>query len=291
MLDTRIKTFLKVCEYMNYTKAAQVLNLTQPAVSKHIQYLEEYYGVKLFEYHNRRLTLTAQGAYLKNVMNAMRHDAMRIQEDIAHLNQRKRIKLGATLSIGNFYLPQPLISFLKQHPEIDISVTIADTEELLRRLDAGELSFILCEGNFSKSDYDYQLLKHSCMAVFCGRDYNIEGIREFQDLFSHRVLLREKGSGTREIFEHFLMEHGYSIGAFASWYEINSAELILKMLQENVGVSVLYQDVGAALLKEGKLKTIPLSNFQLEHEFNAVWAKGSSHGEEYRSIIRELQKA
>jgi DNA-binding transcriptional LysR family regulator len=274
---------------MNYTQAAGELGLTQPAVSKHIRSLEDFYQVKLFSYSNRKLYLTKQGIYLKNVMNAMNHDSMRIREDIVNLNRKNRIKIGATLSIGNYYLPDRLISFLKNNENIDISITIADTKELLNKLDSGELSFILCEGNFNKSDYDYQLIKNSHLVAFCGKDYDYSSIHGVKDLFSHRILLREKGSGTRDIIEHFLAEKGYSIQSFDSYYEVNSTELILKMLVADMGISILYQDVGSRLVIEGQLKEIPLSDLSLQHEFNAVWAKGSIHCGEYAEMVGKLQ--
>jgi DNA-binding transcriptional LysR family regulator len=221
-------------------------------------------------------------------MNAMNHDSMRIREDIINSGMKKRLKIGATLSIGNYYLPDRLISFLKKNENIDISITVADTKELLNKLDSGELSFILCEGNFNKSDYDYQLVKNSHLVAFCGKDYDCSSIRYVKDLFSHRILLREKGSGTRDIIEHFLTEKGYSIRSFDSYYEVSSTELIIKMLMADMGFSILYQDVGSRLVKEGQLKEIPLSDLSLQHEFNAVWAKGSIHGGEYAQMLDDL---
>jgi DNA-binding transcriptional LysR family regulator len=274
---------------MNYTRAAEELGLTQPAVSKHIKYLEENYNVKLFCYKNKRLTLTKEGEYLKNIMNAMNHDAIRVKEDIGKLGGRKHINLGATLSIGNFYLPTPLFELLRHHPELDVSVTIADTQELLSKLDRGELAFILCEGDFEKEKYSYKLLKNSDMVICCGSDYDGENIHKIDDIFSHRIILREKGSGTRDIFERYLNEHGYSTSSFERFCEVNNSVLIIRMLEENLGISVFYRDVGEEKLKNGKLKEIKLPNFHIEHEFNAVWAKDSIHGEEYERIIDELK--
>lgn len=288
MLDFRIRTFLEVCHCMNYTKAAEALNLTQPAVSKHIRSLEEYYQVKLFHYENRKLRLTEQGIFLRNAMEAMYHDSIRVKDAIVSLKQREQIKIGATLSIGGYYLPEHLASFLDKHPDMDISVTIAATGELLQKLDHGELAFILCEGNFSKQDYDYKLMKSSHLTIFCGADYDISDITGIESLFSHRLFLREKGSGTREIFEHFLNEKGYSVSSFFSCCEMNNPELILKMVSEGMGISVLYHDVGEGLLAEGRLKEIPLPDFHLEHELNAIWNKGSIYGKHYEELVDEL---
>jgi DNA-binding transcriptional LysR family regulator len=273
---------------MNYSAAANDLNLTQPAVSKHIHSLEEYYHVKLFEYRNRKLTLTKEGIYLKNAMNAMNHDTLRIKNEITGNHRKRKLKIGATLSIGNFYLPEPLINYIKANADTDISVTIADTRELLKQLDGGKLDFMLCEGNFNKSDYSYKLIKHSKLEAFCGTGYDTDGVTQIQDLFSHRILIREIGSGTREIFEHYLYEKGYGVDLFESCCEINNAELIIKMMEHNMGFSVLYSDVCEQSVKEGRIRKIPLADMNLDHEFNAVWTKGSIYGEEYKEILNEM---
>lgn len=288
MLDIRIQTFLAVCHCMNFTKAADILGLTQPAVSKHIHFLEDFYGVKLFHYENRKLSLTDQGIFLRNAMEAMYHDSAKVKDDIAMLKKREKIRIGATLSIGGYYLPERLTSFLKLHPDMDISVITAPTEVLLQKLDQGELAFILCEGNFNKQDYDYKLMKHSHLSIFCGAEYDRSSVTDIKSLFLHRIFLREKGSGTREIFEHFLNENGYSVSSFSSCCEINNPELILKLLSDGMGISVLYHDVGEKLLFEGKLKEIDLSDFHIEHEFNAIWKKGSIYGKYYAELIDEL---
>ena len=90
MLDFRTETFLTVCEYMNYTKAAEILNMTQPAISNHIHYLENYYGTKLFTYNNKKLSLTAQGKHLQKALQTLVHDELKLKNDLSKINPVKK---------------------------------------------------------------------------------------------------------------------------------------------------------------------------------------------------------
>ena len=291
MIDTRVETFLDVCKTMNYTRTAENLNMTQPAVSQHIRYLEEFYQVKLFSYQNKKLELTGQGRYLKKNLETISHDVKYLQESVQNIKKRSRVRLGATLSIGEFYLPDRLSSFMDKNPELDISVTIADTRELLWRLDGGEVDFILCEGYFDKNEYAHKLIKKEEMCIVCSQEYDDSKIKELSDLFEHPMLCRENGSGTREIFEHYLREYNYSFENFTSISEFTSPHLIKKLLIDGLGISVLYKTVVEEELKKKTLKRIEISGFQVSHEFNAVWKKDSVFGPQYDSWIDFLISA
>ena len=243
MIDTRVDTFLDVCKTMNYTKTAGNLCMTQPAVSQHIRVLEEFYNVKLFSYNNKKLELTEQGRILKKYLETISHDVKNLQESVQNIKKRTRIRLGATLSIGEFYLPKKLSSFMSDNPNLDISVTIADTRDLLLKLDHGEVDFILCEGYFDKNKYAYKLIKKEEMCIICSPEYDSSKIRELKHMFDYPMLCREKGSGTREIFENYLHEYNYSFENFKRISEFISPHLIKKLLLDGQGISVLYKTV------------------------------------------------
>ncbi len=146
MLDFRIETFLSVCRNMSYTKAANELYITQPAVSQHIKSLEKHYGAKLFFYNGKKLILTEQGELLRQFFESVHHDSARIEDMVRHIHTKRVIRLGATMSIGGFYLPEKLSRYILAHPEYNVTLTIQDTRDLLKMLDNGEVDFAMCEG-------------------------------------------------------------------------------------------------------------------------------------------------
>lgn len=289
MLDFRIETFLCVCKYMNYTKASDELGLTQPAVSQHIKYLEDFYNTKLFNYQNKKLTLTNQGQFLKHTMETFSHDSLRIKDDIHRIDTLEIINVGATMSIGEFYLPPRLSSFMTKHPELNFRLRIADTKALLEALDAGDLDFILCEGYFDKELYSYSQIKTERILALCSVDYKLPNkITDISSLFSERILLREEGSGTRALFENKLKETGHNIDAFKKRCSINSPDIILQLLLAQQGISFLYESVAKDYISSGLIREIKIPGFSIEHEFNAILKQGSLFQDKYKGFISEL---
>lgn len=288
MIDSRVATFLDVCKTMNYTRTAENLNMTQPAVSQHIRGMEEFYGVKIFSYKNKKLELTNQGKYLKKHLETISHDVKYLQESVQKIKTRTKIKIGATLSIGEFYLPDRLSDFMNRNPKLDISLTIADTRELLFRLDNGDVDFILCEGYFDKNEYGHRLIKREEMCIVCSAEYDIRNIKALKDLFEHPMLCRENGSGTREIFENYLHEYNYSFENFISVSEFTSPHLIKKLLLDGRGISVLYRTVVEKEIQKKLLKVIEIPEFHVSHEFNAVWKQNSVFEKQYCEWIDDI---
>lgn len=141
MLDFRVATFLCVCQTMNFTRAAQLLNITQPAVSQHIHFLEEAYGMALFRYENKKLSLTAAGQILRKRFVAMKNDE---QELLAELRSQvsgiEEISLGMTMTVGEYAIMEPLARMLRAHPERNVRLVFGNTQQLLQMLAAAASS-------------------------------------------------------------------------------------------------------------------------------------------------------
>ena len=114
VLDFRIETFLCVCRHMNFTYAAEELHITQPAVSQHIRFLEDYYSAKLFERDGKKIKLTPSGEVLLNAMTVIRNDEAAIKENIISSAQSKKVlRLGVTLTIGEYVIAKPIAEYIK----------------------------------------------------------------------------------------------------------------------------------------------------------------------------------
>lgn len=301
MLDYKIHTFLTVCSCMNFTKAAQLLNMTQPGVSQHIHKLEEEYEAVLFTYQEKKLFLTDAGEKLLLAARTMEHDITRLKAKMNPVqNQIHRLSFGATLTIGEFVMPSVLSSFLKAHPDTHIKMTINNTAYLLHALKEGLIDFALIEGYFEKSNYDYTILDHVSFLPVASPDFIEKNLQynssikktplNVSDLFSHRLFVREDGSGTKEILSRYLQEHNFSMQDFSSVTEINSMHAIKEMVCHGNGMTFLYRPVVEKELKSGVLTIIPLKNWNLSHEFTMIRLKGSIFPSEY-SIFYETMIA
>jgi len=289
MLDFRVYTFICVCKYMNFTKAADELNLTQPCVSQHIRYLENYYGLKLFTYNNKELRLTKAGKDIYNAMLSFRHDEILLKGNI-HLpdQSRKTLRFGATQSIGKYYLPNKLVRFLQHDLSTRIDLTISDTRDLMQRLDDGSIDFAMIEGFFRKSDYDHILIKREDLVAVCGPGYRTGRIGGIADLFPCHLFVREIGSGTREVFCRYLMENGYTLDRFSKISTVSDPQIILEMLAHDLGISFLYRSVVENKIRSGSLLPLTIPDFYVSHEFNFIWSRGSIFSAFFRSIFSKM---
>ena len=135
MIDFRLKTFLTLCKILNYTKTAEILHITQPAVSQHIKYLESEYNVKLFSYKNKILSLTDPGKILYDFLLAMDASSKRIKEILSEVdNKNHPIIFGTTLTIGEYTMNNLLPKLLIDYPELNITMDVGNTQNLLKKL-------------------------------------------------------------------------------------------------------------------------------------------------------------
>ena len=166
MLDFRMETFLTVCNDMNFTHAAEHLNLTQPAVSQHIKHLEKTYGTELFIRDKKKLRLTPAGEILRSALETMRNDEntlkKRMQESI---EGKKVLTFGVTMTIGEYAIVPALSRFIKTHPDMDFHIRYGNTQTLLTYLHEGTIDFAIVEGYFSGDHYETRVYKaenHCC---------------------------------------------------------------------------------------------------------------------------------
>ncbi|AEE17952.1 LysR family transcriptional regulator [Treponema brennaborense] len=242
MIDFRLKTFLAVCRTLNYTKAAEEVHVTQPAVSQHIQYLEREFNCKLFEHRGKQLFKTPKAETLERFALQLTRN-VRIMEDGMRLlpDELPLIRIGATKTIGEYELPR----LLERHLEsARFSVRIDNTLNLLNAIDGGALDLALIEGFFNKSLYETYPYKTESFTGFCSVRHPFAGRRVLPDaLFAERLLIREPGSGSRDIFEQFLTMNNCSLEQFRSVNSINSVSVIAALVARGAGISFGYDSI------------------------------------------------
>lgn len=290
MLDFRLYTFLTLSETLNYTKAAEQLCITQPAVSQHIKFLENKYEVKLFHHTGKLLSLTKQGKVLAQSVRTMVADEKKLQEKLRSVNAEiEHLKFGATLTIGEFLLPQKLNTFLNAHPETSLTMIVENTSSLLHMLDHGDISFAFVEGYFKKNEYAYQMISKERFVALKHKDYVLKKeIRTLEDLRLETLILRESGSGTREILERVLMEKNLSLHDFHKTIEIGNMNAIKYLVQQGQGITFLYEAAAREELDSGEFEIIPLQDFTILREFNFITLKNSQFLHEYEDFLHSI---
>ncbi len=287
MIDPRHQTFLALCELKSYTETAKALHITQPAVSQHVKYLEIEYDCKLIEYSSKQLSITREGELLRDFLITLQADSMNLQKYMKQEeDQRIEISFGTTLSVGDYLLPKTISDIIQNYPMYKISMIVSNTSDLFTKLKEGSLDFILVEGYFVKDDFSHRKFSNENYIGVCASDSRFaSGDFDWSDLSANTLILREDGSGTREILERILNENNYSFNSFDKIIEMGNFKTIKELVRRDVGISFVYDAVVKREFEQGILKKINIKDFTHSHDINFVCLKNTYYLESYSKFF------
>lgn len=272
MINNRIYTFLKLCEVMNYHKTAELLNMTQPAVTQHIHYLEDEYNCKLFEYSKKQLIKTQKCIELEKYARSVIYNELSFKSKLKE-SPKTKLSIGATKTIGEYYIEDKILSLL-DNSSYEINFIIDNTEQLLKKLNSLEVDFLLIEGYFNKNTYSYKSIKAEELVGICSKKHKFANKAiELTDILKEHLILREYGSGTRAVFEQFLLENNLNINSFENKSFISSFKIIKEAIQRDYGISFVYESIANS---NTNLSKFTFNNKKVLHEFNFVYLKNTN---------------
>ncbi len=290
MLDTKIITLLELEKAGSYTKAAQELHLTQPAISRHIRLLEEELGVKIFQQGTKKLLPTKEGKvllrYAHRLMAISQKAVQAIEDERRHA---RHLVIGITQTASENVIPQVIAQYCNENPDTHITLITDTINNLYRYLELFEVDIAVTEGAPSEGsscqsvllDTDYLCLIVSPEHRFAGR-----GSVQLQELKSEKMILRPEGTGTRQLFENGLERHMESIRNFNVIMEMDNVAMIKDLVALGLGVSVVARSASIQDARKGKLSIVPIENVSLIREVRMVYHKDFAHLE----ILEDLKR-
>lgn len=274
MIDIKLSTFLTVAKTKNFTKAGNILNITQPAVSQHIKALEEYYDAKLLYKSGKQMELTEEGLLLfKRALKLDRLSKMIKLEMENKSSIIKRYCVGATLTLGGYVLPKIIGEYRKIYENIDIILYVENTEAILKKLFNGEINFGVIEGPFDKRQVEYEKFKDDelVLAVSPSHTFADKQWVSIDEVLKDKLILREKGSGTRKVFEDKLLKAGYSLDQMNIYMEIGNITALISLVESNLGCTIISREAIKYSLEANTIKIVPINDFTIVREFNFVY--------------------
>jgi DNA-binding transcriptional LysR family regulator len=203
----QLEVFLTVARLGSVSGAARALGLSQSATSSGLADLERQFDLQLFDRLGKRLRLSARGAALRARAETLLELARELERGLADQNVEDRLRVGATLTIGN-YVAVPLVArFLRAHPDLALSLEVANTVEIARQVANFELDVGLVEGEVEHPDLETTPWRDDQLVVFCGADHPFARKRALTDadLRAAPWIVREPGSGTRQAFDRAMV--------------------------------------------------------------------------------------
>ena len=284
-MDPKLHTFLTLCQTMNYRLAAERLHLSQPAVTKQIQSLEQALQTKLFLYDGHTLHKTEKCLLLERYAISQQYQFQELQLAIAD-KKRLKLRVGATKTIGDYVLIDAIKDYLRD-PVHELSLVVDNTKHLLQMLDENRLDFAVIEGTFSKTKYDSYLLRMEPFVGICAKNSPLSGKHlSIEDLLKETIIVREEGSGTRRIFEERLTASGYGLNDFSREVSISSFVSIKALVAVGVGISFLYRSVVA---DADDIGTFTIDGITEPHPFHVVYTRNTNAKNYAEQFLGELE--
>ena len=249
------KIFITVCETMNMTQAAEKLYISQSAVSQAISDMESYYGIKLFERLSKKIFLTASGQKLLSYSRHITSMTEEAESELKSLSQNGQIRIGASVTVGSAVLPQIVKDFSVLNQDTKISVVEDNTSAIESLILNNEIDIGLVEGEIVSSDIIVKPFMQDELVLISGKGHSFyeRPVVYPQELETQNFIIREKGSGTRKLFETKMAAN--NINWTATWV-CNNSETIKNAVINNLGISVISRK---SVEKEVDEKTLLIS--------------------------------
>lgn len=262
----QLEIFTAVAEYKKMNLTANKLFIAQPTVSQTISDLEKEYGVTLFERHARELRITAAGSVLLERAKEIIGIYENLEQSMKNIHTIRPLKVGATLTIGNTMMSDLILKLTKECPDIDASVFVDNTKLLEQRLLHNELDLALVEGIIMCEEIATEPVFNDQLELICGTEHSFakrDSIK-ITELRNHDFIMRERGSGTRAIFENIMKQHHVP---FHTKWECSSSTAILDAVRHNLGLGVLsYRCIKEYAIK-GDVNICPIENVSMNRFF------------------------
>ncbi|BAY35123.1 LysR family transcriptional regulator (plasmid) [Nostoc carneum NIES-2107] len=272
----QLRIFLAVAEHLHFTRAAEELYITQPAVSAAIQSLEQEYRVKLFHRIGRHIEIAEAGKLLQEEARKILDQVSLTERGLRELNnlQRGELKLGSSLTIGNYWLPSKISEFKSQYPGISVNCTLANAETICAGTVMGQFDLGLVEGDVKpelQTTMDYEIIGSDRLQIVVGQTHPWfeRGEIELTELAQTPWVMREPGSGTQQRFEEALQNWGINLSQLDVMLVFNSGEMAKAAVESGVGATGISELMVKKEIQLGTLRAIQVLDHRNGSSVNA----------------------
>lgn len=272
MNDRKLRIFYEVAKHLNMSEVAQNLYISQPAISQAIHEIENELQVKLFDRIGKRLYLTNEGKiflqYTRRVLNIY-EEAIKSMREINNL-EKGRLDIGASTTIGIYILPDIIGKFKKLYSGIDISIYIENTHNICELILENKIDIAFVEGPVYSDEFIVEKFCDDELVFICSKEHPWceKSFVSFKDIEKESFIMRENGSGTREVVENFFIRNnkGYNIS-----FELGNTEAIKKAVEAGLGMSCISK---RCISKENnKLSCLRIRDKNINRELSLIYHK------------------
>lgn len=264
----QLRIFVTVCNNRSFTTAAKALYMTQPAISHAIHDLELEVGTALLERTPKNISLTPAGFILFEKAKHLLSVYEDLEKDISNLNELAPLRIGSCITVAHTFLIPLIESMKKTYPDLTIPVTIASASIILEKLEKNEIDIAFIEGAFPQDKFHSIQLDSYKIIPVCSPSFVLSENISLQELINHPLLLREKGSAIRDVFDSELFLHNIEIKPL--WTSSNS-NVLMKAAIQGMGIALLPENMILDKVKQGLLKRVYIQDIELKNQNHLIY--------------------
>lgn len=289
MVDVKLNTLLKVYEMGSYTRAAEKLSLTQPAVSKHIRQLERELGVSIFDRTGPKLRLTPEGKLIVRYAERVIALSDGLRRALADRSRAvDRLRVGVTHTSESSIVAEVLARYTEENVNTRITLRTDALASLYEMLKSYQIDIAIVEGDVSDPAIRTIRLDTDDLAVAVSNEHPLASRPSvtIDELRRERLILRLPSSGTRTLFDANLESRGMSPDDFNVILEVDNIATIKDLVRRNYGVSVLARSACMDELRKGKIRMLPIEDLTMVRQINLLYHHTFEHAEVLQDIVR-----
>ena len=284
-----LKIFVAVFQNQSVTKASRELHLAQPSVSLAIRELEEYYGICLFDRIGRTIAPTEGGrefyGYAVHIVGLF--DEM--EKKIRNWDAIGILRVGSSITIGTHILPELLKRFQERYPGLRVEAVIGSSASVEEKLLHNEVDIGLVENTPEQPDILAEAFMDDSLCAIAAPGHPLAGRKKvrLRELAEYPLLMREKGSAVRDVFDHGL--YGLGLSAEPACTSVNTQALV-RLAEEGLGAAVLPEPVAEPEVQAGRLVQVPVDGLSMENRMRAAWVKERTMTSQMKRLMELIQK-
>ncbi len=262
MSDRRLQVFHTVAKVMSFTKAAETLHMTQPAVTFQVKQLEDFFNTRLFDRTHNKITLTEAGKVVYDYSGQVLELYDRMNSDVREMTGEVTgtLVVGASTTVAEYMLPSLLGAFKKQYDDVNIRLQVGNTDAIVAMVENNMIDFGLVEAPVRNKNLDVHICRIDEMQLICPKNHPLAKRDKVtvEDIRKYGYVSREEGSGSRAVIDAYMKEQGMSYSDLNVVMELGSPEAVKMAVESDVGIAIVSRTTLSKELKLDTLSAIPL---------------------------------
>jgi DNA-binding transcriptional LysR family regulator len=290
----QLHIFCKVVELKSFSKAGEAVRLSQPTVSSHIKELEAHFDTRLVDRLSRTIAPTDAGLLLYDYARRLMVLRDNTEAAMAEFSggTKGRLNIGGSTIPGGYLLPSIIGRFTKRHSDVNVSLVVSDTFEIIKKTIAGhiELSLVGAPSTDKKIAQEPIIRDEMCLVIPAAHKWSQHNEISIEALIPEPFIVRETGSGTLRTIQEQLQKEHYSIGDFHVVAEMGSTEAVRQAVKSGMGLSILSRIAVAEDVQAGRVKTLHIQGLDLRRHFYLTTHRQRSLSPLSRMFVKFLKQ-